>query len=263
MYYTDYGGGCPRENPQIFSIEVESIRGGLRWPLDVFGVVTARDTLRMEHKCNIVFARSRSNCQTITEQSVHQELTRPTRAVMADFDPGSFEVVLKVKGATESADKDLSFLVLPLEERYQYCRYYTSKHSTLELTLRRVDRSVEATISLRIAAGSSWPRGIQGVFTASIASIDDAEVSLLSFEDDKLPVFADDGTIKLTRRVVSVECEHGELKVSATTWCANDEPYAMTNDIVFTPRFAGRSCGVLNIGTCKIQITVAWSLFDW
>ena len=78
-------------------------------------------------------------------------------------------------------------------------------------------------------AGSSWPRGFQGVFTASIASIDDAEVSLLSFEDDKLPVFADDGTIKLTRRVVSVECEHGELKVSATTWCANDEPYAMTN----------------------------------
>ena len=195
--------------------------------------------------------------------SVHLELTRPTRAVVADFDPGSFEVVFKVNGVPESADKDISFLVLPLEERYQYCRYYTSKHSTLELTLRRVDRSVEAKISLRIAAGSSWPRGIQGVFTASIASIDDAEVSLLSFEDDKLLVIADDGIIKLTRRVVSVEREHGELKVSATAWCANDEQDAMTNDIVFTPRFAGRSCGVLNIGTCKIQITVAWSLFDW
>ncbi|KAF7027843.1 hypothetical protein CFC21_039842 [Triticum aestivum] len=257
MYYTDYGGGCPRENPQIFSIEVESIRGGLRWPLDVFGVVTARDTLRMEHKCNIVFARSRSNCQTITEQSVRLELTRPTRAVVADFDPGSFEVVLKVKGATESADKDL-----PLKERYQYHRYYTSKYSTLELTLRRVDCSVEATISMRLATGSSWPRGFQGVFTASIASIDDAEVSLLSFEDDKLLVIADDGIIKLTRRVVSVEREHGELKVSATAWCANDEQDAMTNDIVFTPRFTGRSCGVLNVGRCKIQITVAWSLFD-
>ncbi|KAM3346840.1 hypothetical protein ACQJBY_021054 [Aegilops geniculata] len=191
------------------------------------------------------------------------KLTGPTRAVVADFDPGSFEVALKVKGATEFADRDLSFLVLPLEERYQYRRYYTSKHSTLELTLRRVDRSVEATISMRLAAGSSWPRGIQGVFTASIASIDDAEVSLLSFEDDKLPVIADDGIIKLTRRVVSVEREHGELKVSATAWCANDEQDAMTNDIVFTPRFAGRSCGVLNVGTCKIQITVAWSLFDW
>uniref|UniRef100_A0A453E042 DUF6598 domain-containing protein n=1 Tax=Aegilops tauschii subsp. strangulata TaxID=200361 RepID=A0A453E042_AEGTS len=81
--------------------------------------------------------------------------------------------------------------------------------------------------------------------------------------NDKLPVIADDGIIKLTRRVVSVEREHGELKVSATTWCANDEQDAMTNDIVFTPRFAGRSCGVLNVGTCKIQITVAWSLFDW
>ncbi|KAM3346841.1 hypothetical protein ACQJBY_021054 [Aegilops geniculata] len=262
MYYTDCGG-CSRENLQIFSIKVESIRGGLRWPLDVFGIVTTRDTLDMERKQNIVFARARSNCQTITEECPYLELTGPTRAVVADFDPGSFEVALKVKGATEFADRDLSFLVLPLEERYQYRRYYTSKHSTLELTLRRVDRSVEATISMRLAAGSSWPRGIQGVFTASIASIDDAEVSLLSFEDDKLPVIADDGIIKLTRRVVSVEREHGELKVSATAWCANDEQDAMTNDIVFTPRFAGRSCGVLNVGTCKIQITVAWSLFDW
>nr|CDM81065.1 unnamed protein product [Triticum aestivum] len=190
------------------------------------------------------------------------KLTGPTRAVVPDYDPGSFEVVLKVKGATESADRDLSFLVLPLKERYQYHRYYTSKYSTLELTLRRVDCSVEATISMRLAAGSSWPRGFQGVFTASIASIDDAEVSLLSFEDDKLLVIADDGIIKLTRRIVSVEREHGELKVSATAWCANDEQDAMTNDIVFTPRFAGRSCGVLNVGRCKIQITVAWSLFD-
>ena len=145
----------------------------------------------------------------------------------------------------------------------QYHRYYSSKYSTLELTLRRVDCSVEATISMRLAAGSSWPRGFQGVFTASIASIDDAEVSLLSFEDDKLLVIADDGIIKLTRRVVSVEREHGELKVSATACSANDEQDTMTNDIVFTPRFAGRSCGVLNVGTCKIQITVAWSLFDW
>ncbi|KAF7021004.1 hypothetical protein CFC21_034023 [Triticum aestivum] len=264
MYYTDCGGGCSEENLQIFSIKVESIRGGLRWPLDVSGIVTARDTLDTDRKRNIVFARSRSNCQTITEECPYLELTGPTRGVVADFDPGSFEIVLKAKGATESDDRDLSFLVLPLKE-HEYCkydRYYTSRRSTLELTLRHVDRSVEATIHMRLVGGSSWPRGLQGVFTASIGSIDDAEVSLLSFQDDKLPVIADDGTIKLTRRVVSVERKRGELKVSIMAHCASDEQDATTDDIVFTPKNAGRSCGVLNVGTCKIQITVAWSLFD-
>ena len=110
--------------------------------------------------------------------------------------------------------------------------------------------------------GSSWPRGWLGLFTANIDSINDAEVSLLSFEDDKLPVIADDGTIKLTRRVVFVEHKHGELKLSVTARCANDEHDAMTDDIVFIPRNTGRSCGLLNVGMCKTQITVAWSLFN-
>ena len=98
---------------------------------------------------------------------------------------------------------------------------------------------------------------------ARISDTEDAEVSLLAFGGGKLHVVADDGMIKLTRCVVSVEHHDGELKVSIIAHCASDEQDATTDDIVFTPKNAGRSCGVLNVGTCKIQITVAWSLFDW
>lgn len=48
--------------------------------------------------------------------------------------------------------------------------------------------AVEATIGVRlITGGSSLPLGdFQGVFTASIASIDDVEILLLAFRDGKL-----------------------------------------------------------------------------
>jgi hypothetical protein len=73
MYLTDNPSECsyPRDNLQIASIKIASIRGGLRWPIDVFGMVTARDVLDVDRKRNIVYARARSNCQTITEEVIH------------------------------------------------------------------------------------------------------------------------------------------------------------------------------------------------
>ena len=101
----------------------------------------------------------------------------------------------------------------------EYGRYYTSKHSTLELTFRHIDNSVEATIGARLIGGSSWPHGLQGVMAARISDTEDAEVSLLAFGGGKLHVVADDGMIKLTRCVVSVEHHDGELKVSMVARC--------------------------------------------
>jgi hypothetical protein len=69
MYLTDDpSSGRPRGCLQIVSIKIASIRGGLRWPIDVFGMVTARDVLDLDRKRNIIFARARSNCQIITEK---------------------------------------------------------------------------------------------------------------------------------------------------------------------------------------------------
>ncbi|CAM0879334.1 unnamed protein product [Alopecurus aequalis] len=225
-------------------------------------MVTTRDVLEIHRTRNIVFARARSNCQTITEEHPYLELTGPSRAVVTCFDPGNIEVVLKARGATEREDRDLSFLALPLRERSYYDKSYTSTHSTLELTLRHVEKAVEATMSVRLIAGSSWPEGFQGVLTASIASINDAEVSLLAFGVDKIPIVTDDGTIKISRRVVSVERLDGELKVSIMARSQKDERGATVDDVFFTPKHRGRSCGMLNFGACKMQVTVAWSLFD-
>jgi hypothetical protein len=90
----------------------------------------------------------------------------------------------------------------------------TSKLSTLQLRFRHIESVVEVTITVRLVGGSSSPPGgFQGAFTVSTASVEDMEVLLLAFGEDKLPV-ADNGMINLSRCVVSIELHHGELKIS-------------------------------------------------
>jgi hypothetical protein len=54
----------PTGTLQIFSFKVTRIGEELRWPLDVYGLIAIRDHL--DRNRNIIFARSRDNCQTIT-----------------------------------------------------------------------------------------------------------------------------------------------------------------------------------------------------
>ncbi|CAM0879398.1 unnamed protein product [Alopecurus aequalis] len=253
--------GSTRESLQIVSIKIASIRGGLRWPIDVYGMVTVRDVLDNRMR-NIIFARTRRNCQTITEEHPYLTLTGPTRAVVTCLDPGNIEIVLKVKGTTEADDRDFSFVVLTLKIS-MYCSF--DERSTLQLGFHHIESALEATISVRLISGSSLPPvGFQGVFTASTSSIDDVEVMLLDFRDGKLPITGN-GMINLSRRVVSVrKSKKDQLKVSIMARCDKEDGQAAArDDIVFTPKKYGRSCGVLNIDTCKMQVTVAWSLFDY
>ncbi|CAM0942904.1 unnamed protein product [Alopecurus aequalis] len=246
-----------RDTLQIVSVEVASIKEGLRWPLQVFGVVSARDVV--DYKRNIIFHRGRDNCQTITEQDPYLLLTGPSRAVVVDYDPSYIEVVLKVKGATESDDKELCRLAV--EYRLSCFRngLYPCKLSTLELTFSQVYRSVEATLHIKVTGGS-WPDGFKGMFSAATARTECAIVKLLDVGDDGLPVDAADGMIRLSRNVVSVELE-GRLKVyvSACSAAGYDEELCEGS---FVPEKAGVSPGVeLKIGSCLLEATVAWSLF--
>ncbi|KAM0826843.1 hypothetical protein ACQ4PT_068596 [Festuca glaucescens] len=244
-----------RNSMQVVSIKIGSVRGGLRWPMEVFGMVTARDVMDMDRSRNIIFAGPRSICQTITEEHPYLQLTGPSRAIVTCIDLGNIEIALKVKGATESDDRDLSLLVLTLKGG-GYCSFdkdYNSKCSTLKLDFRHVYNAMEATISVRLASGSSVPPGgLQGVF---VASIDNAEILLLAFEDARLQV-ADDGTIRLSRRVVSIRYGKSDrLKVSILARCDGETgQVAMTDDIVFTPKLSGLEGWVQDLGGAFISV---------
>ncbi|RLN33775.1 hypothetical protein C2845_PM03G13680 [Panicum miliaceum] len=224
----------PCHTLQIFSAKVAGIGGGFQfqWPLDVFGLVAIRDSV--DRNRNIIFQRSRDECQTITGEDPYLELTGPTRAVLL-WDPVDIEVYLKVKGPSELEDKTLCFLAKEIlcQTRVNSCllhRTWTSKFSTLEFTLGHINSSVEATIFVRVVDGS-WPDGFHVQFAACMVSsdfddkvpaiagstsVDDKKIVLLSFGDEKVPAMVD-GVIELSRRVVSVETT-SKLKVSVNAW---------------------------------------------
>jgi hypothetical protein len=207
-------------------------------------------------------------------QDPYFTLTGPSRAVVYE-NRVYFETVLKVKGATEPEDKDLSLLLKCFVccQKVNLCksegqgifdscvssRLYTSMLSTLELTCGLVMRSVEATITLQIVKGS-WPDGSRGLFTAYIGSLGHMEIVLLDSGKEMVPVVAaTDGMVKLSRRVVSVE-RFGQLVVHAVA-CrgGNKDQVLAENKVSFAPLDSDRSRDKLVLGVCKFDVTVAWS----
>lgn len=242
---------------QVFSVRVGAIKGGLDWPLDVYGIVAARDSL--DRGRNIIFNRTRDNCQTIDKKNPCLRLTGPTRAVVV-VDPACFEVNLRVKGRTESEDRELSCLVFNYHdsgssESYAIKRVSTSKLCTVALMLGDIVNSVEATISVRVVGGE-WPEGFQGLISANTTSIDSKKIELLAF-GDKLPLAAD-GMIQLSRHVVSVEA-NGELRVCDMASSLEDQTVERDSE-AFRAKKASRSMRMLEVNRCKFEVTVAWSL---
>ncbi|CAL5026358.1 unnamed protein product [Urochloa decumbens] len=232
---------------------VGGLKGGLQWPLHVFGKVAVRDSA--DRNRNMIFDRTRDNCQILTKEVC------PSRAVLL-IDPVTFEVDLKVKGCTESEDKHLSFLAVKISDMITLdsClrkSAYTSKLSTLWFTLGIIVYSVEATISVRVSGGS-WPDGLRAKFAAHTASIGSQELILLGSGNDKLPV-SGDGTITLGRRVASVEVDE-ELNVCVKAWQGGE--VTVHTEMSFKAKRAGRSGGSLDVGFSQLDVSVAWSLLS-
>jgi ribosomal protein L28 len=145
----------------------------------------------------------------------------------------------------------------------------TSKLSKLELAVAHIMDSVEATIRVEVINGD-WPRGFRGIFTANTASMDDMKATLLAFGDGRLPMDGRSKVVKLSRRVVSVELRRPEmekgkkpkLKISAQALRINKENDMWRHGLVFTPEQAGKSRGTLKVGSCEMEVTVAWSLLS-
>lgn len=202
-------------------------------------------------------------------------LTGPTCPVVM-LDPVFIEVDLKVKGTLE--DKTLFCRVLELTSPkpiYSRLLDFTevSRFSTLKFTLGHIISSLEATISVQIVDGS-WPDGFHGQFAACTATVHDSrdekkpvlaasdsvnnmEIVLLGFEPEKGPVIADGSKIKLTRRVACVQ-DNSKLEVSVKAW--QDDSSIVVDRTGFTAKEAGESYGKLEIASCKMAITVAWSI---
>ncbi|CAN6185258.1 unnamed protein product [Urochloa humidicola] len=267
----------PMATLQIFSVKLAATGGSLHLPLDVFGMVAVRDPI--DHNRNIIFQRTRDDCQTLTKEDPYLVLTGPTRAVMLiESCPVIIEIDLKVKGSDDSADECLSFRVAPVlcfDMMYSHLLNYafTSKLSTLEFKLGHIVSSVEATIVLQVTRGS-WPDGLHGVFAAFTTGIYDKytdgvfldkriirigheRIMLLDSRGEKLPVIGD-GQIKLSRSVVSVETS-GKLIVRVKALGGDG---VVEKESSFDPLEAGSSIGELEFSFCTLEVTVFWSLLS-
>ncbi|CAL5069831.1 unnamed protein product [Urochloa decumbens] len=248
----------PTATLQIFSLKVAKIRGGLQWPLHLFGKVAVRDVV--DHNRNMIFDCPRESCQFLTQEDPYLKLTGPTRAVVL-VDPVTIEVDLQVKGVTKDEDENLSFLAVTYTnfaslQSKLFKRDYANMCSTMEFELASIVLSVEATISLQVRPGSgSWPDGYRALFSARTASIGKAEVILLDSGDDKVCI-AGEGTISLSRCVASVEIS-GKLEVCVKSGRGE---FLVSGSKFFKPKKYGASHDDLPLDFCTLDITVKWSL---
>ncbi|CAM0910067.1 unnamed protein product [Alopecurus aequalis] len=251
---------------EIYSWKVTELRGGLRWPLDVFGFVALRDSL--DHKRNFIFNRARDDPQRLTATDSSLELTGPVRAVQLCMGIEA-EFELRVRGETPSEDRILSidfWAYDPVRKSHKRGASRTSamdtKFSTMVFTFSHLAKAVEATIQVKIVQGS-W--NFSGRFVAQMGSIDE-EVVLIDTMGRPVPVKGD-GVVQLCRRVVVVDGGGVlQLRVKASSGqflsegCDNNVFNVSATELQFTAKGAGTSSGMLDIGFAKMSVTVFWSL---
>uniref|UniRef100_A0A0E0PG46 DUF6598 domain-containing protein n=1 Tax=Oryza rufipogon TaxID=4529 RepID=A0A0E0PG46_ORYRU len=265
----------------IFSIEVVRIKKGLEWPLHVYGLVAVRDSV--DHNRNLLFHRTRDDCQILTQKDSFLELTGPSRAILI-VDPVEFDVELKVKGRRESDDQILSFQLFRQNGFFNGRQSVTlvrrfhpimlGWYSKFKFTYAVLNGAVEATICRVKVVRGSWTKEYQGRIVCTTSSICHEDFMLLDSQDaETMPIGSDD-VIKLSRRVVTVELS-GELTVSLTAThvgkrtrdddggiAQNDEALFTTDKVRFRPKKSGESCATCKLGFCEVEITVAWSLLN-
>jgi hypothetical protein len=197
-------------------------------------------------------------------QDPYLTLIGPSRAAVLSVHHSYIEAELKIKGRSsdDSGDKDFSYLAVGYIQygsgrSFIEHRVLSSRLSTLGLTVGYIVNSVEATIGFEVSSGE-WPYGYGGVFTVSTTG--SMGIVLLSFGDDGLPVEDDGKEIRLSRRVVGVEVD-GKLNVSVKALQPGGRSVDMLrDDQIFTPQEAGRSQLRMKVGSCEMEVTVAWSL---
>ncbi|KAI4983655.1 hypothetical protein ZWY2020_025521 [Hordeum vulgare] len=248
-----YGRVAP--SLQIISIKLAEIRGGLEWPLPVYGTVAARD--HVDHNRNLLFACNRSRCQILNEEDSFLTLTGPSRAIVSE-ESVVFEIQLKIRGRRKSQDKPLINGVCTYN-RGEGSICFRNCFCTIELSLEVLKKTVQATVlGVRVKEGS-WPKGFGGRLACSVIGPNarPGEVELLGSLYSAMPMTSE-GYLLLTRNVVSVDfC--GSLNFVLEAYSDSGDKVAEGN-MSFEAKFCNisqRTCKL--IGDTELEITVAWS----
>ncbi|KAK1694425.1 hypothetical protein QYE76_011122 [Lolium multiflorum] len=262
---------------QIFSIKLAEIKGGLEWPLSVYGVVAARDAV--DHNRNLLFCRDRRCSQKIKQHDPFLCLTGPSRAiVLTVMEPVVFEIQLKVQGKTASEDRAL------ISATSDYTRVgrgrgvrticFENCFCTAEICVERVSETVQATIfGVRVVKGGSEPfeygcrvacHSPSGAFklidgkVTYVASSTSPQVVLFDSRCRGMLKGFDGYYIDLSRQVVSVELE-GSLKVVVDAYSSSGD-IAAQGHVSFTPETCNVSRERFYVGDAQVEVSVAWSL---
>ncbi|XBH65132.1 hypothetical protein VPH35_118775 [Triticum aestivum] len=262
--------GSTPDTLQVFSIKLAEITGGLQWPLSVYGVVAARDTV--DYNRNLIFSCDRSHAQELKQDDSFLHLIGPSRAIVIE-DMLDFEIQLKVEGTTQSEDEALIRHV---------CSYAGGGYGpgvtienffcTLELCLQRVTRSVQATIvSVQVVKGS-WPfeyggrvacYSLSGEFVPTdrgLVRVIDPSSSQIVLQDTKdgAELKGFHGYVHLSRRVVSVGIR-GMLDVEIQAYSKSGDT-ATRGHVRLLPKLCNISQEKCNLDGAEVVVTVAWSL---
>ncbi|KAF7012759.1 hypothetical protein CFC21_026918 [Triticum aestivum] len=249
---------------QIYSFKIVELSDDLKWPLRVYGVVAARDTV--DRNRNLLFARSRIRCQVLTENDSSLCLTGPSRAILA-VDPVDFEVELKIHdGGDERKDRELIWAINHYDIAYNGEQPSLTFHSPLcraELRLERLPTTVQATIlSVHVVGGGSLFKSGGQVFCSSSSADSSAarreKIVLLDYVETNSAAKNErhlDGYLPLSRNVVSVEFGGGlevVVKVYGGSGCTCGHVY-------FPFQYCNISQGTCSVSGSEVEIVVAWS----
>ncbi|XBI60608.1 hypothetical protein VPH35_041522 [Triticum aestivum] len=244
---------------QIYSFKICDLNDNLKWPLYVYGVVAARDDVDCNR--NLLFCRSRANCQVVTEKDPVLHLTGPSRAIVAD-EPVDFEVELKINcGTDQSQDKALIRLFSTSDTSRGDAAFFFGRSCSANLCLETLHRAVQATIlSIRVVGGVPlFEFGGRVACSSSTEESADPTCKQVVLLDsvEKIPEDGLDGYLPLLRNVVSVQLEGG-LKVAIQAYGGSSHPSG--SGLVYFP---AQYCNV-NQRTClvcgsQVEVTVAWS----
>ncbi|XP_048560048.1 uncharacterized protein LOC125540477 [Triticum urartu] len=244
---------------EIYSIKLINLNPNLSWPIDVYGVVAARDDF--DHNRNILFCRSSADCQRINQEDPFLHLIGPSRAIVAE-EPVMFQIELKLKYGANLKDtawftSNQSYRSIMPYDTMQIC----NRCCTAEISLGRVAPAIQATI-VGVSAEGEWPFEY-GCKVSCLFSPADAtegcaaEVVLLDRRAKRMRA-GSDGYLSLSRNVVSVGLQ-GTLRVVT-------EAYSESGlNIVrkYHAEFPIKQCQIdsceCSVDGSTLKIVVAWS----